>query len=544
MNRQLMKNFGYSVATFAVILLLTGIAHAYTDAEYDALVDQIETWRDEPQWAHAPAHARKWSQVLATLGESSPESAMPEFLIRERAAQWPDSRWATVAAYLDWRDAQAQAQQTPPESQTVDPDPIVTAQSQQVPAWKAQAPDQSLFDTARPSSFTRQGECTGYYNGACSGWRQEPILGDATYKGRIEGDVKAAYSATHFRPGIELSLNTNASRMDADVSLWDQTTKSRQTVKSWPAVNINKSTFASGISIDMLSLEGQFYNEGEAVYGRVDTSHVEGIFAATQDEIDFDVQSFVRWEDAAFSENFEGTMPNWLRSPDDPNDDLNIKGWGPWDDLPISSAAKTSIAGYDPTFRQRVPDSTKLDKNPPDTFIETRKQVPIYNEDQSYGPACTPGNTVPACITGHHIGPWTRDDDGPSAGGEPGNRLRYVLGGATYEGDIVGTIHPNIAHDGQTRPWGYFNPKIHFELDLDARGMDAFVSYAYFNPGDDQNGDPRRSRLDAWYDIDLADSDAKFAADGLMGQFYDEGSAIYGLVQRPKIIGRFKADKQ
>ena len=44
--------------------------------------------------------------MLATLGEDSPEQPMAESAIHSRAQQWPTSRWATVAAYLNWRDAQ------------------------------------------------------------------------------------------------------------------------------------------------------------------------------------------------------------------------------------------------------------------------------------------------------------------------------------------------------------------------------------------------------------------------------------------------------
>ncbi len=70
--------------------------------DLDCLVAKVETWRDEPQWAHEPAHAKKWNQVLALLGEDSSESPMAASLVRSRAEQWPTSRWAEVAAYLDW----------------------------------------------------------------------------------------------------------------------------------------------------------------------------------------------------------------------------------------------------------------------------------------------------------------------------------------------------------------------------------------------------------------------------------------------------------
>ena len=250
-----------------------------------------------------------------------------------------------------------------------------------------------------------------------------------------------------------------------------------------------------------------------------------------------------RDEAYAFLDNEIATkhVPPWLRSPNyqgpaffldqtdlpdyvtcdadahacwwtDQGDDLwtDIKGWGPWDDLP--DQMQSTLKGYDPTFKNRVPRSADLDTEAPGFFREQMLLGPL-NETiwQPCNADC--GDTI----------------------------TRATLGSARYEGNVTGFIHPNVAHSGDN-PYGLLAPRIWFQLNLDASTMDAGISYKHFNPGDDPNGNGRRSTLDRWHDIDL--SSPRFNEDGLMGQFYGDGAAIYGLVQRAKIIGQFRADKQ
>ena len=65
------------------------------------LIAQIKTWRDTGRWAGTAEHQQKWNQVLATLGEAVPEQPMPVETIRYRAERWPESHWATVAAFIE-----------------------------------------------------------------------------------------------------------------------------------------------------------------------------------------------------------------------------------------------------------------------------------------------------------------------------------------------------------------------------------------------------------------------------------------------------------
>lgn len=249
------------------------------------------------------------------------------------------------------------------------------------------------------------------------------------------------------------------------------------------------------------------------------------------------------------SQTLVNDMPEWLRNPDDvarwANADgtittlnflddaeyTDIKGWGGWDELP--DTMRNTLKTYDPITGWTPVSSHVLDTKPLSShmwnanfLIGEGSEGPCYTTSTpQIGNTCLDGSGTIQTIS------FVRDG-GP----------RHAL--ATYEGGVVGSIHPNVAHDSLSNPYGLDDPRIHFRINFNAKLMDASISYAHWNPGDDLSSAdaPRRSHLDVWNNIDI--SNPVFVNDGLTGQFYNGGEGIYGTVQRQKIIGRYRAEKQ
>lgn len=313
-----------------VALLVASLVyqHAYgaqcAAGDLDCLVTQVETWRDEPHWTHNPAHARKWNQVLATLGQDSPQSAMAESLIRSRAAKWPSSRWAVVTAYLDWRDAQAQQQAPPPpQVETVDP-PVVVVQAQEQPTLPTPpgftTDDEGMFnarswgpwddlpvatqtalsgvsevteasyrpghaDAKAPGEYTHdrvcdQNSCSIVPYGSLAkllGRTEYRTLGNARFEGVFaEGQYvihpNVARSASNpwgfYDPRIRFDLNMDATTMDVGISYAYknpgkyQHVERRNTFEKWYRVDISE-----GATFENDGLRGVFLGTGQYIAG-------------------------------------------------------------------------------------------------------------------------------------------------------------------------------------------------------------------------------------------------------------------------------------
>ena len=137
MWRKVMR-WGHVVLMWHVFVVAASLWHEEAAAQCAAptagqdlpsLIAEIKTWRDEPEWAHNPAHAAKWNKVLASLGYGTSESPMPVSEIHAKARQWPDSRWAKPSAYFAWREAQEAYE----ECVAAQPEPPGDSTPQEVP---------------------------------------------------------------------------------------------------------------------------------------------------------------------------------------------------------------------------------------------------------------------------------------------------------------------------------------------------------------------------------------------------------------------------
>ena len=452
-----MKNFVKNVLVTLCVCAVMALAHTVVRADVsDDLLDEVQAHIDYFTDVGNAGAAFRWGTVLDRLeGESGiSDSSLATWLAQAEAAGWRRGK-QTLPKVIEALKAPVEppAQSTPPadppvaEVQTVDPPAGVQAQ-QQTPEWSASTLIKELRRFAVPGP-------------------------NASIVKRLNNLIDLVQAGKYVNPDRLKSLrDTPVSALESQSYL----------------VTLQNAAFA-------------FADNQIATY------HAPPWLRSP----DYQGPAFFLKQD---------TLPDGVTCDDDAHacwftdsgDDLwtDIKGWGPWDDLP--DQMKTTLKTYDPTYRNIVPRSADLDTEAPGFFREHQLRGPL-NEIiwQTCNADCGDVHT------------------------------RHTLGSARYEGNVTGFIHPNVAESG-TNPYGLDNPKIWFQLDLDASEMNAGISYEFFNPGDDLNGTPRRATLDRWENIDL--SSPRFNNDGLMGQFYGDGAAIYGLVQRPKIIGQFRADKQ